>query len=100
MWGNCISNGIVTLGCIPALYTAAISLALTFVSTAAVVLLILAGIKYITSGGGKQIEEAKNMVTYAIIGFIIVLLSFFIIDLVARTTGVLCILSFGIQSCQ
>lgn len=102
MWNgvNCIRNGILTFDCIPGLYTMAISVALALVGTTSLFLLIFAGIKYITSGGGKQIEEAKNIVTYAIIGLIVVLLAIFVINLIAGITGVRCILTFGTQSCR
>ncbi len=48
-----------------------------------VVMLIIGGVKYLVSGGdAKKVTEAKNTVLYAIIGLIIALLSFAIVNFV------------------
>lgn len=45
--------------------------------------LVYGGISWITSGGEKQkLEGARSKITYAIIGLIIVFLSFFIINII------------------
>lgn len=49
----------------------------------ALLFLIYGGIKWITSGGDKTgVEEARNHVVAAIVGLIIVFLSYFIINIV------------------
>lgn len=99
-WSKCSVGGIPTLRCIVPLYQLALGLAIDFIGTVSLFFIILAGIKFITSGGGKQVDEAKNMLTYAIIGLVVVLLAYFIISLVAGITGVKCILAFQFNSCQ
>ncbi len=106
-WGDthisCVKDGIPTIDCIFPLVQIIINAALTLVGTVAILLILTASIKYITSGGGKGAEEAKNMLTYAIIGLLIVLGSFFIIALIKQFTGVGgigCLLKFGFGSCQ
>ena len=55
----------------------------------ALVYLIQAGIQWITSGGDKQrIEQARLRIIYIIVGLIIMLLSFFIINFVFGFFGV------------
>lgn len=99
-WGKCSpTQGIPDISCIPPLIGWVTRVALGFIGTVSLFLLIAAGIKYITSGGGKGVEEAKNMITYAIIGLIVVLLSFFIVDLIGYFTGATCILNFGFSGC-
>lgn len=50
--------------------------------------LLIGGFKYITSGGNPQsAESAKNTITYAIGGLIVIVFSFFIINLIATFTG-------------
>ncbi len=57
-------------------------------SIALFVMLLLGGIKYITSGGDpKKIEGAKSTLTYAIGGMIFVLLSYLILVLIKTLTG-------------
>jgi len=98
---DCVTDkGIPTLSCIGPLFQIALGTALNLVGLVALLMIIIAGIMFITSGGGKQVEQAKNMLTYAIIGLIVVLLAYFIISLIAGLTGVTCILTFGTTSCQ
>lgn len=51
----------------------------------ALVFLILGGIKWITSGGDKaNVETARNQIIAAVVGLILVFLSFFILNLVLQ----------------
>lgn len=53
------------------------------------ILLVIGGFKYITSGGDpKAVEGAKKTLTYAIGGFIILLLSYLVLVLIKVITGV------------
>lgn len=68
---------------------AAINAILTFVFVIAVLLVFLyivwGGITWITSGGDKgKTEEARNRITAAVVGLIILLASFAILQLVLR----------------
>ncbi len=56
------------------------------VGIVAVIMLIIGGVKYVISGGdSKQVTDAKKTVLYAIIGLIICLLSFAIVNFVVST---------------
>ena len=49
----------------------------------AVIMLIIGGIRYVTSGGdSKKVTDAKNTVLYAIIGLIIAFLAYAIVNFV------------------
>lgn len=55
----------------------------------ALAFLIYGGIRWITSGGDKTgVENARKTITYAIIGLVIVFLSFFIINTIGNFFGV------------
>lgn len=59
---------------------------LAIVGVIAVVMLIYGGIRYIISGGDqKKVTDAKNTILYAIIGLIISLLSYAIINFVLNS---------------
>jgi hypothetical protein len=60
------------------------------VGVVAVIMIIVGGFRYITSGGdSNNVTAAKNTILYAIIGLVIVALSQFIVRFVLnRTTGV------------
>ena len=98
------ANQVWTLDCIFPLIQKIIGWALTFAGVLALILIIYSGIRFITSGGEqKSAESAKKILTYAIAGLVLVLLSFAIMNLISYITGVACInpsnpLSF--TSCQ
>jgi len=89
MWEQCMEDGVATLGCIPVIIQNLISAALAFSGLVALVLFIYAGATYITSKGDPtKVENAKKTMTYAILGLILIFLSFFIIRLISTLTGV------------
>lgn len=101
-WTNCISReGIPQLSCIPLIFQNIVMAALIFASVVALFFILYAGFKYVTSGGDpKQVQSAQATLTYAIIGLIVILLSFFIISLIGYITGANCINQFGFDTCQ
>lgn len=55
----------------------------------ALLFLIYGGIKWITSGGDKAgVETARKTITYAIIGLVIILASFLILNFISNVFGV------------
>lgn len=90
------------LVCVVTIFPRVISAAFQVITSVIVIVVILAGIKFLRSGGdAKQVEGAWKIVTYAIIGFVIVFGSYFIINIIAYVTGVHCIqLLFGFTNCQ
>lgn len=98
---NCIVNDVPTLSCLPAVFGNVVNAALIFAGVVALILVILSGIKFITSSGDpKQVEGAKKTMTFAIIGLVIILLSFLIIKIIGALTGTECITVFGFESCK
>ena len=60
------------------------------IATAAVVIyFLMAAFKLVTSGADKEaLESAKNMMTHAVIGFVILMLSFIIFQFVFESFGI------------
>ena len=53
-----------------------------------VIMLILGGIRYVVSGGdSKKVTDAKNTIMYAIIGLIVAILSYAIVNFVISAVG-------------
>lgn len=92
------------LACIVTILPNVIQAAFLIIGSVIVIMIIWAGIKFIMSGGdAKQIEGARKIVTYAIIGLVIVFGSYFIINFIAKVTGVTCLMNgqFGFNlNCQ
>lgn len=100
-WGACVVDGVAQLTCLPIVFQNIISALLLFVGGTAAVLIVYAGIRMINSGGDpKAVASARQIMTYAIIGMIIVLCSFGIIYAIAYLTKTNCITEFGLNSCQ
>lgn len=94
------ANEVWTLDCIFPLLKRLIEWALVFSGVVALILIIYSGIRFVTSGGDqKSVEGAKKILTYAIAGLVLVLLSFAIINLIAHATGVKCIKLLGFSAC-
>lgn len=73
----------------PSLVSAIINILLIVAVIIALVFLIYGGIRWILSGGDKTaVESARNHIIAAIIGLVIVLLAFFIINLIGGLFGI------------
>jgi len=89
------------LDCIFPLMQRLINWALIFAGTVALILIIYSGIRFITSNGDpKSVDASKKVLTYAIVGLVLVFSSFFIINLIAYATGVDCINLLGFEVCH
>lgn len=103
-WGDCLTGqnkDVATLACVPIIFQNVIRATLIFAGVIAVFFIVFSGIKLITSGGDpKQVEGARKTLMWAVIGLIIVLISFFIVNFIAQVTGAHCITTFGFGNCQ
>lgn len=109
-WGGCTQTikdaagntaQVATLKCLPVVFGNIVYATLIFVGTVAAFLIVYAGIRLVTSGGDqKKIAAARQIITYALIGMVLVLLSFFIISIISYTTGTECIKQFGYGNCK
>lgn len=85
---DCSSQTYGNLACLPMYLKNIVNGFLALSGVTAVILICLSGIRYIISGGDSmKMEKAKKSLTYAIIGFVIVLLSFVIVNTVGYITG-------------
>ncbi len=65
-----------------------INILLTIVGAGSVVVIIYAGILFVISSGNSQtIQTAKNTIIYAVIGLVISILSFAIVNFVVSSTA-------------
>lgn len=98
---NCVtSGGVATLSCLPALLKNLINGLLVLAGAAAVIFVIFSGIRLITSGGdSKQVDSARQALSHALIGLILILLSFFIVNIISFITNASCINTFGFTNC-
>lgn len=75
-------------GNLPSLIAQIVKTSLLLVGVIALAFVVYGGFRYITSRGDeREVEEAKNTITYAVIGIVVIGLAYAIIDLVFRAFG-------------
>ncbi|PIZ57939.1 hypothetical protein COY23_00895 [bacterium (Candidatus Torokbacteria) CG_4_10_14_0_2_um_filter_35_8] len=80
-----LQNPMPGIGSIEDLAGTLVKWVLGLVATVAVLVVVIGGILYMTSGGSpKQLEMAKNTVIYAIIGIVVIALSGIIINTIIK----------------
>lgn len=90
-------NQVATIKGIEALVANVLAVFTTIIGLASFVMLIVGAFMYLTSGGNsKGTEAGKQSITYAIIGIVVSLMAFFILQLIANFTGVDAILDFNL----
>lgn len=98
--GKTYTDQIATISCIPEMFVGIITLLLMFSGAVAVILIIFGGFKFMTSQGDeKAVDSGKKTITWAVIGLILILMSFTILRFVSQITGVSCITKFGFDQC-
>ena len=85
---ECGKQQIGTIGCLPYYLNNIVNGALGLAGVVAVILITVSGIRLLLSGGDViKVEKAKKSLTYSIIGFVIILASFFLLNAVSLVTG-------------
>jgi hypothetical protein len=104
--GNCGVDGVATLDCIFPIIGNIIYWALGLSGTVALFMIIFAGYQFLFSGGdSKAVDGARKTLTFAILGLVLIFLSFTILSIIATVTGVACLGNiaqgrFGFDICQ
>lgn len=96
-WNNCVNSaGIPTLKCVPVFLKQVINGFMLFAGVVAVVFILIAGIRYISSQGDPlKVAQARRTLTYALIGLGIVIASVAFLYILSAVTGSNCLKSIG-----
>lgn len=71
------------------LITTIINMLLYIIGAVSVIMIIYGGFKYVTSGGDSSgVTSAKNTILYAIIGLIVAVLAYIVVNFVLKQLGV------------
>jgi len=66
-----------------------LSIAITGIGLLAFVMFVIASFRYLVAGGNsKNVELAKGTMTYAVVGIVVALSSFIILNLISNFTGI------------
>ena len=94
---NCVVNETATIQGIGCVLANVFSVALTLLGMTGFVMIIIAAFNMMLSSGKSQaVEKSKNTLTFAIVGIVLALSAFIILNLIAEFTGVSIIKNFSI----
>lgn len=95
----CTQEGVATIQGVQCLMANILSIAITAIGFAGFIMLIIGAFNYLLSGGNsKGMETARNTITFAVIGLVVALSSFIILNLISDFTGIESILKFNVPS--
>jgi hypothetical protein len=99
--GICVRNGVATIQGVQCLLGNILTIAISGIGLVGFIMLIVGSFRYLLSGGNaKGVDGGKQTMTFAIIGLVVALTSFMILQLVADFTGVKSILNFHLPSSE
>lgn len=94
---GCVDSEVATIQGIGCLLANVLSVTLTVLGIAGFIMIIYAAFNMMIMGGNSQAtEKSKNTITFAIVGIILALSSFIIVNLISSFTGIEAIKKFAI----
>lgn len=92
------AQDVATIQGIECLVANVLATAITIIGIAAFVMFLIGSFQYLTAGANaKGVESGKNAISFAILGIIVALASFVILQFISTFTGVTTILQFNTQ---
>ena len=102
--GVCVGgekNDVATIQGLECLIANVFTVIITFIGLAAFVMLIVGSVRWLMSGGNtSNIDKARSTMTYAVIGIVVALSAFIVINLLAGFTGINVIKTFKIPTSE
>lgn len=90
-----VVDGVVTIQALEAIVANFLAIAVSGIGFVGFIMMIIGAFKYLLSGGNtQQTEGGKNTMTFAVIGLILALTAYMILNFIAEFTGVRTILNF------
>lgn len=83
------ATGVPTIKGLETVFSNVISTAIALAGIVFLIMLLVGGFNYLTAGSeAPKAEAARKTITFAIIGFVFVVLSYLVLQLISRFTGV------------
>ncbi len=92
------ADGVATIQGIQCVLANILSIAVSGIGLAGFVMLIIGAFKMLLGGNAKGIEDGRNTITLAVIGLVVALSAWVIINLIAAFTGVNAIKTFTLPN--
>ena len=94
---GCVIDDVATLRGVECLLANILMVAITIIGLAGFAMMIFGSFTYLISGGNsKGIEDARKTITFAVVGLVLALSAYFILNILAQFTGISLITNFSI----
>lgn len=88
---------VATIQGLECVFSNVVSVVVSLAGLAVFIVLLVGGLKYLTSGGDpKAQEQAKNTMTYAVFGLVLIVAAYLILNFISTFTGIPGLLNFTI----
>lgn len=82
-WGNCVVDGVPTLKCLEVVFGNILFMSSAFIIFALFVMFVMGAFNYLTSfGNPERIKKAQGTLKFAIVGFVLFLSSYLILNII------------------
>lgn len=98
---RCVESGVATITGIECIVTNILGIAVSGIGLASAAMFFVGSILYLTSEGNpKGVDAAKKTISYAILGIVLAISAWVILNFISVFTGNTTILKFGIEEIQ
>lgn len=88
-WGNCVIDEVATIQCFVPLFKNVVMAVMQISGVVLFIMFIIGGYHLLLSGGDpKKLEQGRNTLMYAILGLVLIVVAYLIIQLISVITGV------------
>jgi len=88
-WKYVDPEGVATFRSLETVFSNILNVAVTLAGLVLFIMLIMGGFGFLTSGGDpEKVKKASGTLTWAIVGFVLLIASWFILRLIGKFTGV------------
>lgn len=82
-WGSCVVDGVPTLKCLEVVFGNILFMSSAFIIFALFVMFVMGAFNYLTSfGNPERIKKAQGTLRFAIVGFVLFLSSYLILNII------------------
>lgn len=82
-WGDCVVDGVPTLKCLEVVFGNILVMASAFIVLVLFIMLVVGAFSYLSSfGNAEKIKKAQGTIKFAIIGFVLFIASYLILNVV------------------
>src|SRR3989344_9545854 len=88
-WDSCLQKEAATIQCLEPLFESVVRSVISISGVALFIVLLISGFNFLFSGGDqKKLEQARGTMTSAIVGLVVIVIAYLILNTIKVITGV------------